>query len=63
MVPNTWRAIVVFFNLMVHHHMEPKVKIFRYFFQVKAYQGWWYISPHKGFSFPSGPAKLHDWKS
>lgn len=28
LVPNTWRAIVGFFSLMVHHCMEPRTRVF-----------------------------------
>lgn len=42
--------------------MEPKEWVFYTFFQVKFFQGWWYVFPYKGFKLPSGSAKLHDWK-
>lgn len=56
--PYAWRAIVGFFSLIVHHDMEPKVRVFFSFFQMKANPRsprWWYAFPCKGFSFPSSP--------
>lgn len=45
--------------------MEPRAWVFHAFFQVKAHsksQGWWYISPCKGFDFLFGLAKMLSWE-
>lgn len=51
LIPNTWRATIRFFILMVWCGMEPKVCAFHAFFQVRTHpksQGWWYVSLIRG---------------